>query len=348
MQKENFVKAGILTLLLTFTLVLSYELWLRYHGYTVSYDDDERLWAKERAKVYQPAGDAVVFIGSSRIKFDLDIPTWKNETGVNAVQLSMVGSCPRPLLHNLAEDKNFKGRLIIDVTETLFFNDSRQSFSRPTKGIKFYASSTPSEKVSTGISEFLESDLVLLDQNYFSLNGYLRQLQLKNRTGVMSTELPPFPWEFGLTQANRQTKMHDRFVEDTNLQVRVRNIWTMAGRALKAVPPTGSKLDSVFAAVKADIDKIKSRGGEILFVRTPSSGASLQIETKNYPREKYWDRLLVTTGCAGVNFRDYESISHFTCPEQSHLTPADAQIFTKSLVQILEEKGWKFQKSNKL
>src|SRR6266536_5636310 len=138
MSQNNFIKAAIFTAIITAGCVLSYELWLRNHGYNISYDDDERLWANTRKEVYQPFDDAVVFIGSSRIKFDLDIPTWKNETGTNAVQLAMVGSNPVPLLHNLAEDKNFKGRLVVDVTEVLFFNDAPPFQERPSKGISFY------------------------------------------------------------------------------------------------------------------------------------------------------------------------------------------------------------------
>src|SRR6266496_1634834 len=146
MSENNFIKAAILTVIITVGCIVSYELWLRQRGYSISYDDDERLWASTRAKVYQPADEATVFVGSSRIKVDLDIPTWKQETGTNAVQLAMVGSNPRPLLHNLAEDKNFKGRLVVDVTEVLFFNNAPPFQERPTKGLNAFNKQTPSEK----------------------------------------------------------------------------------------------------------------------------------------------------------------------------------------------------------
>jgi hypothetical protein len=346
MQQNDFKKAGILTLILTVVLVVGYELWLRDRGYSASFDDDERLWADKRKEVYQPPSDAVVFIGSSRIKFDLDIPTWKQVTGTNAVQLSMVGSNPVPLLHNLAEDENFKGRLVVDVTEVLFFNSLPPFFERPDKGINFYKKETPSEKASFVFSHFLESNLVLLDKDYFAMNTYLRKLGLKNREGVNSKDPLPFPWEFDLTHFDRQSKMHDRFVKDTNLQNQVRMIWASLGRALNVPPPTGSKLDSIFAGVKADVDKIKSRGGQVLFVRTPSSGPFLVGESQGYPREKYWDRLLAVTDCPGVHFLDHKSMSNFQCPEFSHLTPADAVVYTKDLAKRMEEKGWKFQGSN--
>jgi len=81
-------------------------------------------------------------------------------------------------------------------------------------------------------------------------------------------------------------------------------------------------------------------------VRTPSSGPFLIGEAQGYPKDKYWNRLLEVTSCPGVHFQDYESMSHFQCPEFSHLTPADAVVFTKNLAGIMEQKGWKFQHSN--
>ena len=88
-------------------------------------------------------------------------------------------------------------------------------------------------------------------------------------------------------------------------------------------------------------DKIKSRGGQVLFLRTPSSGALRQVELRDYPRSAYWERLLAFTGCKGIYFEDYPAIAHFDCPEWSHLSPDQAVIYTKNLIKILKEnKGW--------
>jgi len=64
MQKNKFLKAGIFTLVIIVACIASYELWLRQHGYSISYDDDERLWADKRSQVYESPDKAVVFIGS--------------------------------------------------------------------------------------------------------------------------------------------------------------------------------------------------------------------------------------------------------------------------------------------
>src|SRR4051812_26747670 len=121
-QKRLFLKAGILALILVSACVASWEMFLRHQGRGISYDDGGSLWSNKRKQVYQPTDKATVFIGSSRIKYDLDINTWQNITGDRVIQLANVGSSPRLMLQDLANDPNFKGKLVIDVTEFLFFS----------------------------------------------------------------------------------------------------------------------------------------------------------------------------------------------------------------------------------
>jgi hypothetical protein len=336
MQPNHFLKAGVLAIVVVTTFFLSRELYLRYKGYSVSYDDAEPLWADKRAEVYQPVNKATVFIGSSRIKFDLDIPTWKKLTGENAVQLANVGSSPLPVLDDLANDKNFKGKLVVDVTEGLFFSGQGTAQEK----IAYYKKRTPAQRASFQLDHLLQSQLVFLDKDFFSLNAFLKNADVKDRPGIYGG--PDFPWEFDKTLFSRQSKMDDRFVSDTNLQNKVRGIWGMFAKMNKEKPPTGKRLDSFMNVVKTDVDKIKARGGQVIFLRTPSSGPYLQAEKMGFPRTAYWDKLLTATHCPGIHFEDYPPIAHFACPEFSHLTPKDAVIFTKHFVQILQQKGWNF------
>jgi hypothetical protein len=140
--------------------------------------------------------------------------------------------------------------------------------------------------------------------------------------------------------------MTPMFLADTNLQKRQRQNWIILG-ALDTTPAIkGDTLERVFKDIKSDIDKIRSRGGEVMFVRTPSSGGYLKTEKIVYPREQYWDGLLAYTNTPGIHFSDYPAISNFVCPEWSHLEPKDGVIYTTNLVQILREKGWTFPKQS--
>src|SRR4051812_43560774 len=101
-QKRLFLQAALLAVILVTTTIASWELYLRKQGRGISYDDGGSLWSDKRRQVYQPKSNATVFIGSSRIKYDLDIPTWQNITGDHAIQLANVGSSPTLMLQDLA------------------------------------------------------------------------------------------------------------------------------------------------------------------------------------------------------------------------------------------------------
>ncbi|MDB5227377.1 MAG: hypothetical protein JWN78_1570 [Bacteroidota bacterium] len=344
MTSSSFAKAGILMLILVTTSVFSWELYVRSKGFDNSYDDGGPLWTHQRHKVCKDQNNSTVFIGSSRIKFDLDTKTWESLTHNHPIQLACVGSSPLSILRNLAADKNFKGNLIIDVTEVLFFNTAPNVFERTETALKYYKDETPAQKASFVLDHLLESQLVFLDKDRLSLNAQLQSLRIPNRPGVF--EFPMFPPDFGRSKFNRQEYMTDNFLKDTLQQNQVKGIWAFFAKMSKEPPISGVKLDSLLNSVKVSVDKIKARGGQVIFVRTPSSGPFLMGETMGYPKEKYWNRLLLTTKCDGIHFSDYPEIAHFECPEFSHLSQQQAIVFTQNFVRILGEKGWKFSGTN--
>ncbi|MGI8583538.1 MAG: hypothetical protein ACR2KX_15170 [Chitinophagaceae bacterium] len=343
MESKNLVKAGILTLILVAVSIISWEFYLRSKGFDTFYYDDPSLWSNKREMVYEPADKATVFIGSSRIKFDLDIDTWEKITGDHAIQLACVGSTPVPILKDLANDKKFKGKLVIDVTEGLFFSSSDGNAMRPNENMKYYKDQTPAQRASFHVNHLLESQFVFLDKEWLSLNALVDHLSIPERPGVYT--FPGFPSDFGRVKFNRQEYMTNKLVADTNIANKVKSIWGSFRKMSREPPASGAKLDSMLTVVKNCVDKIKARGGQVIFVRTPSSGPFFMGERMAFPREKYWERILAVTNCSGIHFEDYPAISHFVCPEFSHLSQSDAIVFTKNFINILEEKGWVF--SNK-
>lgn len=341
MKRASIFKAFILTLILVVAIIGGWEFYLRSKNINTGYDDGKELWADKRARVYQDKDKATVFIGASRNKHDLDIETWKRLTGNDAVQLAIEGNSPLPVLDDLANDKDFKGKLVIDVTEGLVFSLSNFSLEEPREHIAYYKNRTPAQKASFAINHVLESKLVFLDKFNFSIAGLLTQVRLRNRPGVFTMPYE-FPTNSVCVNFERQNIFTNYFENDTTLQRHVKDIWIFFSKYDDA-PITGKPLDSVLATIKTDTDKIIARGGQVVFVRTPCSGEELANETKSYPRNDYWERLLKTTGCPGIHFQDYPPTDHFVCPENSHLKQSDAVIFTTTLVDVLKkEKGWQF------
>jgi len=337
MHTKHLLKAGILGLVLVTTFILGWERYWRSKGYVATYNDDKVLWANKRHEVYQSKEKATVFIGSSRIKFDLDIPTWESLTGEKAIQLALVGTSPRLLLEDLANDKNFNGKLVMDITEVLFFSNAPFVNKSSREAIGFFHKQTPSEKLSSMVDFALESKLTFLEESRFSLTALSAEIPIQNRRGVFV--FPSFPKSFSWTTYDRQTYMPGIFLSDSNDIKRVTAVWAMLG-ADPTPAVDGNALTQIFNEVRSNIDKIRSRGGKVILVRTPSSGPFAMGEAKKYPKEKYWNELVAVTKSEGIHYQENPVTKVLTCPEWSHLAPKDAVIYTRQLVKSLEQKGW--------
>jgi hypothetical protein len=344
MRSNQFVKAAILTVALLAIFTASWELYWRSRGFHPTYNDDKVLWAAKRREVYKPSDQATVFIGPSRIKFDLDIPTWEKLTGEKAIQLAIVGTSPRLILNDLANDEKFRGKLIMDLTEFSIFSKNARREKSAVESLNYYAKETPSQKVSSFINYGLESEFTFLEEGKFGLNSLLYGLHVPNRKGVIGP--PDFPKEFSVSGSDRQSSFTPMFVSDPALiKIQIGN-WIKRGALDRKPGLRGDSLLMMFKQIKTSVDKIRSRGGQVLFIRPPSSGGYRETESVVYPRTEYWDKLLAYTNTSGIYYADYPETANFVCPEWSHLAPKDAVVYTKNLVRVLQnEKGWKFKKT---
>jgi hypothetical protein len=345
MKANSLLRACILTFLLATICMASLEMYWRGRGFTSTFNDDKILWANKRKEIYTPATDATVIVGGSRIKFDFDVPTWEKLTGEKAIQLAILGTPGRLVLRDLANDENFRGKVIIDVADAQFFSfpDSAQRDRLAREALGYYYDETPAQRVSASINYFLESKLVFLEEGKFSLTSFLGKLKITNRPGVNVSPSTFTPEEFGVSNFNRQSWITPMFLADPRLQKKQKDFWT---RGIKrASPIKGDTLHTFLEQTKKAIDKIRARGGMVAFVRPPSDGDYIEMESRLYPREKYWDYLLEYTNTPGIHYADYPATANLICAEWSHLTLDGAETYTTQLVKILhEEKSWTFPK----
>jgi hypothetical protein len=344
-METRLLKTLILTIVLVGSFAAGYEWYWRSKGFTISYNDDKVLWARHRKEVYKPKDQSTILIGSSRIKFDVDVATWKDLTGEKAIQLSLPGTPPHPILHHLANDENFKGKLIIDVMELQFFAVDRVRREKSAReAIDYYLNETPAQKIGASINHSLESKLVFLEEGLFGLTRLLDDLQISNRPGVNGA--PEMLKEFRTLSFDRQGFLTPTFLSDTLLQKKQIANRRKVGSLSKRPTIKNDTLAALFKELKTSIDKIKNRGGQVVFIRPPSSGGDLEIENRVNPRSAYWDALLEYTRTSGIHFLDYAETANLVCVDGSHLAPNDAVIYTKQLIKTLqEEKGWLFTKT---
>lgn len=304
-------------------LLVGAELGWRRLGFQPTVKDTPELWSLERARASQGHGRATVLLGSSRFQVGLSPEALSRSLGgARVVQLSINGSSSLPLLEDLAVDEHFRGLVLCEVSPTLFFSvEPVEVRTAPYRYTREYAHRTLAADAETAMRVFLQERFVVMQSSVQPKN--VLYALLMNR----SLPVPPYT----RTLANREQQSNFDGVDLKPL----RASWEHSFRDMHGAEPRPAELEALLAHVASLVERIRARGGEVVFVRMVSSGSVRNIEDTRYPRERYWDRLLQRTGGKGITFEDVPALSRFECPEGSHLDYRSAPEYTRLLAREL-------------
>ncbi len=328
----------LIALIISVIAVVAWEAYWRSQGYYPTLSDEKALWAKERAKLENASEKDVVIIGSSRAYFDFQKDVWEKETGVRPIQLSSTGSTPLPAFHDIVENTDFKGTLIVGVTPGLVFSTTypmAPPWNRIQSKVDYYFDMTYAQKANYFLSVPLQKNLVLMSADEeewaddIDLKSLLRRVDLGKRTE--SPVMPPF-YNFGEVTTDRNMSMAPRTVTDTAHANSIIRVWNFFGKG--APPPDKNATTEYFMK---DAKKFIARGGNLILVRPPSSGGNRMAENMFLPRERFWDSLVGLAKVKNYHFEDYSQLKNLTCPEESHLSKEDAEYYTKEMANIMIE-----------
>ncbi len=338
---------GMIVSVIAFLLVAvaAWEVYVRSLGYEPTLNDTADLWVEARRRV-EP--ESIVIIGDSRAWFDLDLDELEQGLGKRPVQLALAGSSVYPVLQDLADDLHFHGTVICSVVPLMFFAPGGPLVERSEKAVSRYHGQTWAQRVSHQLSVPLERSFAFLKQDDLTLEALLKEIPLPDRPeALVPPRLPPY---FCSIDRERRARMVEQCAQPGRLQDRVRNGWL---RLFTPPPPPRYVPPEKFAAgmqaalaarsrnTQGAVEKLRARGGKVVFVRFPVSGELKEHEDRATPRAKSWDPLLAQTGAPGIYFEDYPELAGFTCPEMSHLSAGDSVEFTKRLVPHLRTAlGW--------
>jgi hypothetical protein len=332
-------KSLVLTVILSLLAIGIWELYWRSRGYFPDLDDDKFLWARTRAKVDKATSNDIVLVGSSRVLFDIQVHQWEKLTGTTPIQLANAGASPLPIFHDLVENSDFNGTVLVGVTPGLFFSTTfpqAPPWDRAAARAKFYKDQTYAQKLNYSLSIPLQNTFAFIsadEEEWYddiNLKALLKTIELPKRTN--SPSMPPF-YRFQDIDIERNVRMKQRVVTDTAFANSVKTVWKsfMSGNR----PPPDK--EGTMAFFLKDLEKFKARGGKVILVRLPSSGFFHDLETKGLPREDFWDVLVKKANVPSYYYSDYQELSGFDTPEWSHLSGPDATVFTQRLVTILLE-----------
>ena len=315
-------RIALIALVLTVVMMAGWEAFWRHQGYQAGdIKDSNAAWAEQRRHA---TGDAILLIGTSRNLFDVNLDVWQKATGVRPVQLSLEGTSPRFVLQDLANDPKFHGLVVSDVLTGMFFT---QFDGIHAAVLPYYHRETPSQRVGFFLSIPPEQVFAYVDDQT-RLKELWRRLKFPTRPG----QPPAFedPYKIGVKQADRNSQLWDRELNDTAYRERTIRIWGNVMRPPPGAPPPNPP--KVIAEVAANVAKIRARGGDVVFVMHPQAGWLAKEEP---PRGPFWDALLAGSRTQGIRYDDYPQLQGFRIPELSHMHPDDAKIYTARLAPLV-------------
>ncbi|HET9231896.1 MAG TPA: hypothetical protein VFO00_11455 [Vitreimonas sp.] len=323
---RSWAAIALVAFLTTAALTAGWEAYWRANWQVAGdYKDTNALWADQRRRA---SGDATVIIGSSRALFGLDLETWESAGRGRPVQLAMVGTSPRIFLSDLAADETFTGLLIVDVMSPAFFGSTG---GRRESALAYARNQTPSERVDHLLSMQLEGAFAFIDEQTRPRRMlFLAKFPL--RPG-MTERLDPH--KLFVSAADRNSQMWGRVLEDEEYREEAKSIWARLRPPGRRRDLTDADISAVISEVRRDAERIRARGGEVVFIRMPYEGAYTQIEDRGFPRQRFWDRLVAETGSVGVTWHDHPELQGYELPEWSHLAPHERERFTRALTRIL-------------
>ena len=223
---------------------------------------------------------------------------------------------PAPLAHfgvltDLATNPDFKGLVVCELYTPMLLeplNAGHEDF------IAYRPSSVPQYR-ETVFKAWLDGHLAVCN----------------NRVAIRSL-LRPY---FGTHEAATLQQTSETFSRQVN--------WDFAG-APKRTPTHGGEdaghvrppfddLRPNASTLRAIVEQLKARGGEVVFLRLPSTGDRWLQEQQIDSKKEHWDRLAAITGAICIHFTDVSDMRDLTCPDNSHLSEHDALVFTRSLIR---------------
>jgi hypothetical protein len=287
-------------------------------------DDGPSFWAEQRRRL-DADGSAVAIVGDSRILFDTDLNRFAALTGVRPVQLAIAGSNALPYLENLADAAHFHGLAIVGIADRSYF---RPGAGLGAGALERYRFESPAVRVSFLLHRGLSRHLAFFDDKY-RLNVLVRQMDEGWRPGVL-LPVNEILWKLRTTSDDRQSGLWWRDESDERLRAHQRAAWQ------RFVPPIPVEtITGMVQRTRAAVEKIRARGGDVIFVRPPSAPELWVYEEQTVPRARGWEILLARAEVRGVHFNDYPAMQGLDLPEYSHLSRACATVFTDAYVRAL-------------
>jgi hypothetical protein len=319
---KNWLLVWLLVFVINAVVLFQYESFLTKHNFTTSVEPSKDLWSWYRKKI-NGEKNTIVLLGASRSLLGLNIDTIKQMFPEHKVyQLSLNGRFPVNTLLEIANDENFVGTLIVSVKVEAFM---KVFFPMQDDYNDYYANESSWYKsLDAYITAWIQSNFISLNNalslqkitEYYDLNHLF--LKAEHTTGNLDLSISA---DFSKVDAQL---LADHFVGN-----RTKNL-------KKNKMPEPEELFKDLAVVIKAVNKLKQRGGQVIFVRFPTDKGHWQLDEQYLSRKSYWDLFTKEIGTDTIHFKDVEGLDQFDLPDTSHLDQKDAAAFTTLLFNYIQ------------
>jgi hypothetical protein len=296
----------------------------RMRGFKPSLIDDASLWASARRSV---GSDSIVLVGASKTLLGINPTVFAETSGVRPVQLAIDGSQAIPVLRNLAEDESFRGVVLFDLMESEI--DGTTPPGKEEKYLQEYRQQNLSDQIEQWLRHRVQANFVFMKPEIKPSRVW---------EGLSGGQMPaPFYLQM---QPDRYARADYSMIDPAKLHGGGNN------SSRQRLPPGLSAEEFLTRTARLEeyVARIQGRGGQVIFLRMPSSGILWEAQEARYPKSAYWNLFAARTKAMTIHFRDYPELSQYELPDTTHLDYRQAETFTRDLTRIIMAKGLKLEK----
>jgi hypothetical protein len=297
-----------------------YEGYWCLRGVSVSLGDDNQVWALTRGSIRANDPAEIVLLGASRIQLGLDLDEMTSVfDGRRPVQLARPGSVWVPVLEHLSNDPTFCGVVICDFYSGMLSDRCGLRPDLQAEAVQFY-----DHRSFGALPEYWLR--WICDQHLVCRRS---ELTLPNLVDQLRQGHLPRPQTARQVLPDRSARVDYRQIELASQPQYV---------------PTGAaqtdpeRVRKNLSGWREMAERIRSRGGKVVFVMMPVSGRNRAYEEDIFPRATEWDLLAAQPWAITIHYADYPELAYFQCPDGCHLDCRDAGQFTRAFTAILTSK----------
>lgn len=325
-MKARWLLTWILAAAITVGGWLAFETYWRGQGYAPTVMDSFDLWSLHRSRASKPAPPLrVALLGASRIQYGLSPSVFRDEArNTDPIMLAVNGHYPLAALRDLAEDENFRGVAIVGIDSR---GMDKKVWEMQAKHVQQYHHDwSPSREVHRRLLTYVQQHAIAARPDFAVVTLAKRYLDDQG---------PPYR-EYVTFERDRSGGTDYR--KSDLAAIRAARVADLRKYYPMYTPPASAEWLNEMREVVRWIDKINARGGRVVIYREPVSGEHLELDEANFPRAKYWDRLVEIMPATMIDFRDYPELVIDT-PDTSHIDIKDIDRHTRALVRVLKARG---------